>query len=142
MKTLETLADLHEAKSQPRAIIFLWVNWSFQALDSEVAVRELIDLWQSDHGDCPITAYRIDLSSQEGEMWWEVRDWLKNEGKPVDELTYGGYGAILWLRLGRVIVSLTYAAMPNAGYERLKKLEAVTAGAFDCAVALAPDREL
>jgi hypothetical protein len=65
-------------------------------------------------------------------MWQEVRTWLQNEGKPVDELTYGGYGAILWLRLGRVILSLKYAAMPNAGYERLKKLEALTAGAFEC----------
>ncbi len=64
-------------------------------------------------------------------MWREVRAWLKNEDKPVDELTYGGYGALLWLRLGRVIVSLGFAAMPNAGHERLKKLEALTAGAFD-----------
>ena len=135
MKAIQTLAELNEARSQPRAIIFFWVDWSIQARQSEIAVRELIDLWQSAHGDCPMIAYRIDVSSQEGEVWREVRAWLKNEGKPVDELMYGGYGAVLWIRLGRVIAFLGYAAMPNAGYERAKKLEALTAGAFDNAMA-------
>jgi hypothetical protein len=130
MKALQKLADLDEAKSQGRAIIFLWVDWSIQARQSEIAVSELLELWQTAHGDCPMIAYRIDLSSQEGEMWRELRAWLKNEGKPLDRLTYGGYRAVLWLRLGRVVLSLAYAAMPNAGYERLKKLEALTAGAF------------
>ena len=63
MTALQTPADLDEAKSQPRALIFIWVDWSIQARQSEIAVRELIDLWQSAHGDYPMIAYRIDLSS-------------------------------------------------------------------------------
>src|SRR5262249_33822728 len=115
MKSLQTVADLQEAKSQPRAIVYLYVDWSIQARQSEVAAEEVVDLWQSAHGDRPMSAYRIDLSSQEGEMWQEVRGWLKNEGKPVDELTGGGYGALLWLRAGRVIDFVSFAAMPDAG---------------------------
>src|SRR5262245_47058522 len=50
----------------------------------------------------------IDLSEQADEIWEAVREWLRSE-KPVDLLTYGGNGALLWVWEGRVVGYVAYA---------------------------------
>ena len=66
-----------------------------------------------------------DLSDQSGEVWRSIREWLAAEAQAVDNLTYGGYGALLWSKLGIIILSLPYAGEHGVG-----KLLALTESAF------------
>jgi len=125
MKPIANALDLDDARSQPQAFVFIWVNWAGQARQSEIVVRQLVDSWGTDHPECPAPAYRADLSDQEGEVWEAVRDWLRAEGRPVDQLAFGGGGALLLVRAGSIVLAVPYAA----GIES-RKLMAATASAF------------
>ena len=125
MKPIADVNDLQEARSQTRAFIFLYVQWATQARLSKLTVEELPSYWQVEQGQLPTAAYFADLSDQTGDVWNGIRDWLQSEGMPVDPLTYGGNGALLWVRDGRV--------MEFAGYVdgvALSALKAITRRVF------------
>ena len=73
-----------------------------------------------------IPVYRVDLSEQEGEVWVGIRKWLKDERQPHDWLSYGGYGAMLWVLLGKVAAHVPYLAEIEC-----YKLMAMTRGVFE-----------
>jgi hypothetical protein len=127
MNPVATAAELQKVRSLPRAFVFLWVGWAIQARHSEIAVRELLTAWATEQPGCPAPAFRADLSDQQGEVWEAVRGWLRAQGQPVDPLTFGGYGALLWLRAGSVV-----ASVPNAASVEQSTLVAATRRAFDC----------
>ena len=127
MKPIANPADLEEARSLPRAFVFLWVIWAKQARHSAAAVQEMEASWAADHPDCPAPVFCADLSDQKGDVWESVREWLRSEGLPVDLLTFGGNGALLWVRSGSVIASVPYAAGVEPG-----KLLAATRRIFQC----------
>jgi hypothetical protein len=110
VKEIAGQSDLEEARSQPRSFVFLWVNWATRARLSEEVVRTLVESWNSTHPELPAPVYRADLSKQSGEVWESIREWLRSEGKSVNELTYGGYGALLWLKSGSVAAAAPFAA--------------------------------
>ena len=126
MRPIATAADLEEARSQPRALVFLWVNWAIQAYKSRHMVRELVSSWEAAHPDLMTPIYTADLSDQQGEVWDAIRSWLEKEGRPGDQLTFGGCGPLLWLRSGSVIAHVLFA-----GYYELSKLLAVTRGVYE-----------
>jgi hypothetical protein len=126
MKPITTAHDLEEVRSLPRALIFIYVNWAIQARQSETAFRNFVGTWSSTEPECSVPAYRVDLSDQEGEVWRAIREWLREEGQPFNELTYGGYGALLWVCSGAVVASVPYVAV----VERAKLL-AVTKSIFE-----------
>jgi hypothetical protein len=102
------------------------VAWAIQARKSARAVSDLVERWQANHPESLAPACMADLSEQTGEVWEEVREWLRAEGRPVDLLTYCGYGALLWVRSGSIIAHLPYPA------ERaLDKLLAATTRMFE-----------
>jgi hypothetical protein len=101
--------ELEEARSSPRALVFLWVDWAMQAVRSRPRVDRITTAWQDRNPQLPIDVYLIDLSEQAGENWEAVQEWLRSEGKPVDLLTSGGNGALLWVREGRVVGYVAYA---------------------------------
>lgn len=119
--------ELAAISALPRAIVFIHVNWSAQARQSEAAVRELIAAWKADQPRLSVEAFRIDLSDQSGEIWVATRAWLRDERQPYDTLSYGGGGAIVWLRSGRVV-----ATMPDANQGR-DQLRATTLRVFTSA---------
>ena len=125
MQPIGDAATLLEARSQPCALVFLWVAWAGQARRSESVVKSLVEGWASLHPDHPVPAYVADLSDQSGEVWRSIREWLAAEAQAVDNLTYGGYGALLWSKLGIIILSLPYAGEHGVG-----KLLALTESAF------------
>jgi hypothetical protein len=137
MNPITTAQDLEELRSLPRAIVFMYVNWAIQARHSDAAVRDFVTAWASTEPDYSIPVYRVDLSDQEGEVWTTIRKWLKEEGQPYDQLTYGGYGALLWIRWGAVVASVPYVAVVESA-----KLVAVTRSSFECrdSPGAAPDR--
>jgi hypothetical protein len=114
MKAIGTRDDLLEARAVPRALIFLWVNWAGQARQSEVALEKLLASWQHAFPQHPISAYRADLSDQTGEVWEATRAWLEIEARPVDPLTYGGHGALLWVANGTILMHSPYLAQLEA----------------------------
>src|SRR5262245_60133071 len=106
MKPVSTARDLEEVRSLPRAFVFIDVNWAIQARQSNSAFRQFVATRTSTDPDCPASAYCVDLSDQVGDVWTTLREWLREEGQPFDELTYGGYGALLWVRSGAVAASV------------------------------------
>jgi hypothetical protein len=127
MKPITTAHDLDELRSLPRAFVFIYVNWAIQARHSDAAFRDFVTAWDSTEPDCSIPVYRVDLSDQAGEVWTTLRKWLREEGQPYDQLTYGGYGALLWIRSGAVIASVPYVAVVERA-----KLVAATKSIFEC----------
>ena len=103
MRVVGTTEDWDEALAQPRALVFLWVDWSKQARFSELAFRHLFRSWHVETRGCTVAVYRIDLSSQTGDVWNAVRHWLGAQGQPVDLLTFSGNGALLWVRRSSVV---------------------------------------
>ena len=127
MKLITTARDLEEMRTLPRAFVFIYVNWAIQARHSDAAFRDFVTAWASTEPTCPVPVYRVDLSDQEGEVWTTVRKWLQEEGQPYDRLTYGGCGALLWIRSGAVVASVPYVALVERA-----KLVAVTSSIFKC----------
>jgi hypothetical protein len=125
MKTIATLDDLKEVIRQPRALVFFYVMWAVQARLSKQRIAHLIDSWNKDPSLYGI-AYTVNLSEQRGDIWDSVRSWLRCQGMPVDPFTYGGNGALLWVRAGQVI---TYTG--NAGEMDLKELNTITRRVFE-----------
>jgi hypothetical protein len=117
MQLLRTERDVQSARSQPRALVFLWVEWSIQARHSERVLAAFLKTWASDMPHCPIPAYRADLSDQSGGVWDAVRGWLVAEGQEPDALTFGGNGALLWVRNGAITTA--EASLVGVDAERL-----------------------
>jgi hypothetical protein len=126
MKLVASAAELDEVRSQPRALLFIYVNWAIQARHSDAACHDFLAKLQRDYPDEQISVYRVDLSEQQGEVWVGIRKWLKEEGQPHDWLSYGGYGAMLWLRQGQVKAYVPYLAEIEC-----HKLMAMTRGVFE-----------
>ena len=126
MKAVTSKDDLLEARSALRALVFLWVNWAIQARQSEVALNKMLESWQRAFTQHPIPVYRADLSDQEGEVWDAIRAWLEAEGRPVDPLTYGGYGALLWMIDGKIVMHSAFLAQLE-----IPKLLLVTRSVFE-----------
>jgi len=107
MESITNLADLSAALLAEYAAIFLWVDWAMQARESEALVQEVVD---EASPETPIRFFRIDVSEQSGEVWTELRHWLRRERKDADHLTYSGAGSLILARRGRVISTFVYPA--------------------------------
>ncbi len=130
MKFVASAADLDEVRSQPRAIVFIYVNWAMQARRSDVACLNFLTTLHREHPGEQIPVYRVDLSGQEGEVWVGIRKWLKEENQPHDELSYGGYGEMLWVLRGKITAYVQYLARVEC-----HKLMAMTRGVFELGTA-------
>jgi hypothetical protein len=129
MKLVALATDLDQVRSLQRALVFIYVNWAIQARHSDAAYRDFLASLEREHPTEEIPVYRVDLSEQEGEVWAGIRKWLKEEGQPHDSLSYGGYGAMLWVRLGKVAAYVPYLAEIEC-----HKLMAITRGVFELSV--------
>lgn len=110
MKLILSVAHLEEMRSLSRALVFIYVNWAIQARRSDEACRGFLSELQREYKSEDIPVYRVDLSDQAGDVWEDIRNWMKDEGKPHDQLSYGGYGAMLWVRLGKIAAYVPYLA--------------------------------
>ncbi len=126
MKDITSIADLDKMRSLPRALVFIYVNWAMQARRSDAACHRLLSALQREYQSEDIAVYRVDLSDQEGEVWIAIRKWFKDGGQPYDSLSYGGCGALLWVRLGAVAAYVPYLAEVECN-----KLMAMTRGVFE-----------
>lgn len=104
MTPIRNRGELAAALSQPRAFLFLWVNWAIHARNSRVVADEVIAAWQTEHPDQPVPCYTVDVSDQCGEVWDALAEWLMAEGRPAGHLMMSGVGPLLWVQLGHVVL--------------------------------------
>jgi len=126
MKQIASTVDLNTMRSLPRALVFIFVNWAMQARRSDAAYQEFFAALRDEYFGDDIPAYRVDLSNQEGELWIGIRKWLEDVGQPHDLLSYGGNGAMLWVRSGVVAAYVPYLAEIEP-----HKLMAMSRGLFE-----------
>jgi hypothetical protein len=120
--------DLAVLRTEPRAILFLWVNWSGPARTSRTLLEQTVELLREAFPDNPLPCFFVDVSDQCGEIWDALIEWLTTEGRPADQLMWSGAGPILWLRSGRVILHVLAPLQFTAS-----QLAAVTRSAFESA---------
>lgn len=115
-------SELAAALRQPRAFLFLWVNWAIHARNSQVVVEQVVAIWQADHPDQPVPCYVADVSDQCGEVWDALAEWLTSEGRPAGHLMMSGAGPLIWVRSGHavlhVLAPLDYDAAELAAASR------------------------
>jgi hypothetical protein len=122
---IRTKRDLDSARQQPRAFLFLWVNWAYHARSSQKVVEKVITTWHDENPTEPIPSYIADVSDQCGEVWDALNAWLEAERRPTGQLMMSGVGPLLWLRSGHVIVHVL-APLIFEDY----KLTAISRGVF------------
>jgi len=118
-------SELAAALAQPRAFLFLWVNWAVHAIHSRAVVAESVAAWQAEHPDQPVSCYMADVSDQCGEVWDALTEWLTAEGRSAGQLMMSGVGPLLWLRSGHVVLHVLAPLKYDAA-----KLAAVSRSAF------------
>jgi hypothetical protein len=97
-------SELAVALGQPRAFLFLWVNWAIHARRSRTVVEAVVAAWRSEHPEQPVSCYVVDVSDQCGELWDALAEWLTAEGCPAGSLMMSGAGPLLWVKSGRVVL--------------------------------------
>jgi hypothetical protein len=120
MRPIEHVSDLHEANSQARAFIFVWVNWAIHSRHSNIVVQRPVAEWDLNHPAYQAPIYRLDLSEHRGEVWDAVKEWLVQQRVDVGSIIFSGTGSLLWTRSGRVAASVVYAA--QHGHRELLEL--------------------
>lgn len=118
--------ELAAALSQPRAFLFLCVNWAIHARKSREVVEELVGAWKSEQPDQTVPCYVADVSDQCGEVWDALAEWLTAEGRPAEHLMMSGVGPLLLVRSGHVVLHVLTPLQHGAG-----KLAAASRGVFE-----------
>ncbi len=130
MTPIRDKSELAAALAQPRAFLFLWVNWAIHARNSRAVVEEVVASWQAEHPGQPVPCYTVDVSDQCGEVWDALAAWLSADGRPAGHLMMSGAGPLLWVRSGHVVLHVLAPLQYGPA-----KLAAASRGAF------APDPE-
>lgn len=104
MKPIRDTREFAAALTQPRAFLFLWVNWAIQARRSRAVVDEVVASWNGEEPCQPVPCYMVDVSDQSGDVWDALAAWLTAEGRPAGHLMMSGVGPLLWVRSGRVVL--------------------------------------
>ena len=109
-REIKNREDLNAAAVQPRAFVFLSVDWAVHSKQSEIDVLASVKEWQEDNSSVSAPLYRIDLTEQKRPLWDNVAEWLKRE-KLTTNLMISGAGPLLWILKGRIADHV-----PNAHY--------------------------
>jgi len=114
--TIRTPNELHAILKTESLILHIDVNWAVQAVRSRPVVLRLQELIRRDHNLNNVVVHRIDCTEQTGELWDSLSNWFQCQGAD-RYLMFGGYGAVVWVRLGIIVDSVHYAA--DVGVEKL-----------------------
>jgi hypothetical protein len=107
MKSITNAAELTQAIAAESAVIFLWVDWSIQARQSEAVILKAV---QAVPAEARPNLYKVDVSSEEGELSKELREWLHQAGREHISLITAGAGSLLLCKAGRLVKSIVFPA--------------------------------
>lgn len=96
--------EFADALTQPKAILFLYVDWAVQARSARTHIDKVIASWKGDDSGEAVPVYVVDVSAQCGELWDAVAHWLTEQGCPVGQLMMSGVGPAVLVRFGHVIM--------------------------------------
>jgi hypothetical protein len=116
MEPIRDLRELAELLSQPRALLFLWVEWSMQASRSRAVVAQALELYEAKHPGSPVPCYTADVGDQSGEVWDLIAVWFAKEVLSADQFLWSGSGPLLWLRYGHIVHHLVSPLQFRAAY--------------------------
>jgi hypothetical protein len=119
MISIRTKRDVADAASQVRAFVFLSVNWAIHAKSSQALVEAVVESWQKKQPQLAAPYFIADVSEQCGEVWDELGEWLKVEGRPAGQLLMSGAGPLLLIHNAHVVV---HAFPLTLGTEKLEQL--------------------
>jgi hypothetical protein len=103
--------DLPELKSLPRLILFVDNVNAIQGRQSRVVMRELVESVRRGPQAEAIAFRRVVIDSGESdEILDAIGIWLSDQDdENYFQVVYSGYGAILWVRNGKVVDYVNYA---------------------------------
>jgi hypothetical protein len=103
--------DLGTMKSLPQLILFMDNVNAIQGVESRVVMRELVESVRQgpQSGEIAFRRVVIDLDESE-EILDAIGIWLSDQDEQdYVQVVYSGYGAILWVRNGKVVDYVNYA---------------------------------
>ncbi|HLY75197.1 MAG TPA: hypothetical protein VKU80_13840 [Planctomycetota bacterium] len=117
---VDSEASLAELLASREAIVFVQFNWSGQS----VASLRVFEEWEKENAasNCNIPRFfRIDPDM----MIPSAGAWFTEESvKYGQDLAAGGYGSVIWLRSGRIVDFVKYAAKEGASLLRGRSMKA------------------
>lgn len=136
MNSIRDRGEFVAAITQPRAFLFLWVDWAVHARQSRAVVEQVVMAWLSDYPDQPVPCYVVDVSEQRGEVWDVLCEWLTIERLEVSLFVMSGAGPLIWVQAGRVVHQVlsplhSSAAILAAVSRRVFKMAAESGDAGD-----------
>ena len=108
MVLVDSPTNLQDLDRAPQAIAFIHFDWSGQSFQSLKTVQHLESiLWAN------VSVYRLEPDKSA-----DAADWLiRVSGRHQQEFSGGGYGSVLWLKVGTVLDWVRFAA--KSGLEQL-----------------------
>ena len=114
MTTITTREDFDAFLHEEQAILFAFFDWSGQAHSSLRVFEEWEREWHASHPTASVSFYRLDP-----DRYTVAGGWLAEQARG-DEGLEGGFGSVTWLRRGKGVGFVPYAA--KAGKDTLSRL--------------------
>lgn len=117
VETTSTASDLATVLKNDRVIINIFVDWSTPSLMSREIVLRLKREVMRDERLNDVVFRGVDCSAQHGDVWRAISNWLSIQENGRMGLRTDSWGAVLWIKNGRLIDSVDHAV--NTGGEKL-----------------------
>ena len=100
--------------AEKQVVLFIFFDWSGQAVVSWRLFESLAQEWQALYPDAGVHFYRLDPDAHP-DTW----SWITEQARS-DSESEGGFGSVTWLRRGRSVAFVRYAA--QVGRDELSRL--------------------
>jgi len=111
---IATKEDFNALRREEQAVLFVFFDWSGQAVVSLQLFGEWEQEWKASHPNAQVGFYRLDLDKHP-----ETQGWLAAQSRD-DQAIEGGFGSVTWLRFGKRVGFVRFAA--KAGKDALSRL--------------------
>ncbi len=114
MTTITNKEQFHRMLADEHAVLFIFFDWSGQAVVSLRLFESWIQEWRTLHPESSVSFYRLDPDAHPDTWSWvgeQARSETDNES---------GFGSVTWLRCGHSVAFVRYAA--QVGKEELSRL--------------------
>jgi hypothetical protein len=111
---ITTMEEFDSLLREEHAVLFVFFDWSGQAHISLRVFKEWEGEWRNSHPGLSVGFYRLDP-----DRYKDAGGWLSKQAREKDGAE-GGCGSVTWLRLGKRIGFVNFAA--KVGKDKLSQL--------------------